>query len=322
MHLLDGHYEDAITSYDSLFKNYDYVFPKDAFLAAQLAAHLEKNDQCFSFLKKGIVNGLPINSILNNSHLGRWAESSQGQQLTTNLVDSLYQIYTEKINQGYRTEIVKMTKDDQYLRDKNETFLNAVVFNHKLKPRLYKKWMQQAEDQSRSILQLTKKRGFPSHKIIGTHHQDTYSKFGTNLSSSYATVILFHFDFAWEIFKDELPAQLEQGNITPKQFALIRDFATRNYMMGEVKDPAYQDYEYFIRWTQNKTKVNEESRKERANWIKENKTSIDKSRTAIGLVPYDYGMKKKQMQFDYYDKRAQIKTENLPYFDLNYWGWD
>jgi hypothetical protein len=110
-----------------------------------------------------------------------------------------------------------MSKEDQKLRDKSETFLNAVIFNHKLKPKLYERFMKQAEVQSKTILELTKKFGFPSHKTIGTHRKSDHDKFGTNYSSKYAFIILAHYDYAYQLFEDVLPEQLKLGNITPKQ---------------------------------------------------------------------------------------------------------
>ncbi|MCG8573607.1 MAG: hypothetical protein MI810_01890 [Flavobacteriales bacterium] len=323
--ILDSNYSQAIKTYDELFRNYDFVFPKDALVAAQVAAFEKDAERCIEFLKIGVKNGLPPSSIMRNPHFYRLSNSTDQNTpdwTETTFFDSLVYLNKQRINQQYRDTIIEMVKEDQYLRDKNETFLNAVIFNHKLKPRLYKKWMAQAHQQAHTVLEFTKEYGFPSHKVIGTHRSEDYSKFGTNYSSSYATIILYHYDFAWQILKEELPEQLKKGNINPKQYALLRDFATRHYLFGKVEDEAYSDYHYFVRWTHNETKLNDEKREDRKQWIEENKTAIDLSRDSIGLLPYDYGIKMRFNQWGFNRNRDSLKTTPLPYFDFNYWGWD
>lgn len=322
--LLDSNYNKAIKIYKNTFSKYEFIFPKDAYISAQIASYVGDDSSCFYFLNNGVKNGLPMESVLNNPHLSKWITKQKLKNSAMHLANSLVTI---KYNNTYRDTIISMAKEDQRLRDKNETILNSAIFNHKLKPKLYKKWMNQAEIQTEKILEFTTQFGFPSHKIIGTHRKTDYDKFGTNFSSTYAFIILAHYDFAFQTFEEVLPEQLKMGNITPKQVALLRDFATRNYMYGEVKDTTFRDYKYFIRWIDNnkeriKNKNIETEIENRKNYIKENITKIDDDRKKIGLIPYAYQLKMQKNQSLFNKNREILKIEYFPYFDYNYSGWD
>lgn len=320
--ILDSNYNDAVETYQRIFSKFNFIFPKDAYIAAQIAAYSNQDESCLQFLIDGFKNGLPLENAVHNPHLLKWSSKPIAQILTAEFIDSLAQYDNNRYDKSYRDTIIAMVKEDQRLRNKNETFLNAVIFDHKLKPRLYKKWMQQAENQSKLILELTKQKGFPSHKTIGTQRVIDYDEFGTSYKSQYATIILFHYDFAYQILESELPLQLKLGNITPKQYALLRDFATRHLLFGEVKDTQYQDYKYFVRWIENDKKVNKEYIENRRKWIEVNLEQINKNRSEIGLIPYEYQEKMKSVQAKYVKNFEVLKTENLPYFDFNYWGWE
>jgi hypothetical protein len=320
MAIIDGNYENAIGLYNNAFEDFDFIFPKDAYIASQVASYWDDYHSFKKFIIKGIKNGLPIESIKRNPHLFSNFDDFSKEKLNNEYLDSLCQVNTARINKSYRDTIIQMVKEDQRLRDKNETFLNAKIFNHKLRPRLFKKWMKQAEEQSQFILEMTKTHGFPSHKIIGTHRIEDYDKFGTSYKSQYATIILFHYDFAYQLFEEVLPEQLRLGNISPKQVALLRDFATRHLMFGKEEDKLYEDYQYFIRWTHNSNKKNEI--KIRDKWIAGNIETINKEREKIGLVPLDYQNKIKEIQFLYGKNYENLKTEKMAYFDFNYWGWE
>ena len=318
--ILDSNYFHAISIYDSIFINYDFVFPDDTYIAAQLASYLKLNEKCFLYLKKGIQNGLDLESSLQNYHLLNWSKTSEGLMMTGQLIDSLKMINSSRINWELKLKMVEMIKKDQEIRDKSETFLNAMIFNHHLKPRLYKKWKIQSTEFSEEILKLTKLYGFPSHKIIGTNDERLVKKFRTSSMSNYATIILYHNDNSWNLLKDELYTQLEQGNITPKQYALIRDFATRQYVFGGMTDSTLVDFKYFIRWTTNTD--DQKSYDIKQKWIMKNLQTIDSARLEIGLTSYEYQEKKRKMQFAYNKENTKEIKSTLACFDFKFFSLD
>lgn len=320
MALLDSNYHQSIAIYKEAFQSYNFVFPKDCFIAAQLAAYVKDSNTCRYFLGKGMENGLPWNEIEGNIHLHRWLNASPHHKASLS-IDSLQNIYHNKIDQELRREIIAMTVEDQKLRDRVETPLNHFFF-YLLKPFAQRRFDKQANEFSKKIHQLTIEHGFPSHRLIGTHDSTDYKKFGTEMGSDYATIILFHSDFAWHYLKGTLPEELQKGNISPKQYALLRDFATRHYMYGKVKDAAYADYTYFIRWTYNGKHLGKKARYRRKEQVREMEAAIDSARAKIGLPPYRYDRLKKKMTLSYEKLERTSPSIESPVFDLRFWSWD
>lgn len=318
----DSNFTAALSIYETQFLAYPFIFPKDAYIAAQVAIATDNYMLAKYFVYRGISCGLDSGTLKANPHTYKWWVNNLGNTISVTIYDSLRKINEARINQTLRMQMVELIRKDQKLRKRNETYLNAVVFNHKLKPRLYRKWMRQADSQSLQILQLTRKHGFPSHQLIGSNDGEIYRRFGTNMRSTYATVILFHANHAWQFFEKDLPAQLEKGNITPKQYALLRDFATRHVITGKLKDSAFIDYKYFIRWKSNVLEPDSIYRVNRANFIQQNMQTIDSARASIYLPSYKTGLKLSAMQSEFYEKYWGTKNANCLLFDFCYFEWD
>lgn len=55
---IDSNYTKCFLTYDSLFKVYEFLFPRDCFTAGQLAFKAGKDSLAVEFLKKGVPFGL------------------------------------------------------------------------------------------------------------------------------------------------------------------------------------------------------------------------------------------------------------------------
>ncbi len=318
----DSNFNDALEIYQNQFYNYTFIFPKDAYIAAQVAIAIKNESLAKYFIYRGISCGIDSGTLTANPHTYRWWMQNRGTYMTVTIYDSLRKINEARINQSLRKQMVELITQDQKLRNRNERYLNAVVFNHKLKPRLFRKWMRQADSQSVQILKLTRQYGFPSHQLIGTNDRNIYRRFGTNMRSTYATVILFHANHAWQYFEKDLPAQLEKGYVTPKQYALLRDFATRHTITGNLKDTGFPDYQYFVRWKSNVMEPDSAYKVQRAIFIKQNMETIDSARASIFLPSYKTGIKIVEMQNAFYEKYWGPKNADCLLFDFCYFEWD
>lgn len=320
--VVDSSFDNALEIYQNQFKNYTFIFPKDAYIAAQVAIATQNESLAKYFIYRGISCGIDSGTLIANPHTHQWWMQNRGKSMTVTIYDSLRKINEARINQTLRKQMVDLIRKDQKLRNRNERYLNAVVFNHKLKPRLFRKWMRQADSQSLQILKLTRQYGFPSHQLIGSNNGKIYHRFGTNMRSTYATVILFHANHAWLYFEKDLPAQLEKGYVTPKQYALLRDFATRHTLTGNLKDTAFPDYLYFVRWKNNVMEPDSAYKAQRSIYIKQNMESIDAARASICLPTYKTGIKMVEMQNAFYEKYWGEKKADCLLFDFCYFEWD
>lgn len=316
--MLDSNYEESLNLYSEVILNNKNAIPKDCFIASQLAAFLRKDSLCNTLLERGLIYGMPKNEIALNPHL-----SAQQVRfpLDESRMDSLIYLYQNSIDTVYKKEIIRMYQRDQVLRNKNETFFNALLFNHKLKPKLWKDWNELSEDNVDRLHQLISEKGFPSEFTIGTNDGLLDSSNYSSLGSDYAMIMIAHYDSSWHVLKDLLWTSLRNGTISPKQFALTRDFATRSYMNDKKTNNSYSDYKYFIRWTHNSNRLNKKILRARYTWIEEHTEEINKSRKEIGLPTIECQNKAKSMDSRFRSRQDKTDISNSPLFDLRYWEW-
>jgi hypothetical protein len=322
--IAEQNYELAINIFDTIFRRYDFVFPRDCFIAAEVASYCRKDSIAFAFLKKGVRYGIHLDAIKSNPHLNRLQINKELWEAFCNEYPTLRTEYNRELDWDLKCELINMFKEDQLLRDRHETWLN-IKFHYKWN--LYKKWFTHSQVCTQRIKQIIEIYGFPSYSITGTVNSSFDSHFDNfRISSNEALIILYHYDFAYIELKDILFKEVERGNISAKEFALLRDFSTRFYIFGVVKDSTYKDYQYFVRWFSNNKKLHltkpseiEKRKKE----IESKIAIINADRSKIGLGTYEDQLKIKSIQdkFEIYYNQwySKEQKEFKPYFDFFYY---
>ncbi|UTW60812.1 hypothetical protein KFE98_12330 [bacterium SCSIO 12741] len=304
--LMDSLYEESLQRFDSAFHLVPYAQPKDLYLAAQVSAYLNQNQRCYNYLITGFVNGIPQSVLENNPYLKRWTSTEWGKKLTQSRLDSLYAVNEERINTWYKKRMAALYRQDQLLRDSCHLPVDSFPGGQQQKNLLYQKWMKQADRQSRQIMRYTVKYGFPSFQVIGCDDKRYFEDSDDGVGSKYGSIILYHSKTSWDLFKNVLMTQLEQGNLIPKQYALIRDFAARNYQTGYRPNAKYGNYVYYIRWNDQK----------KTPWSTTKLKWVNKNRYEIGLPPYRVYEKKENMAEQYFWGRVTLFEHVAPIFDL------
>jgi len=67
--ILSEKYSEAIDEYNLLLKDYDYVFPRDMYIAAQVAAYTQNESEFLKFLESAILRGCSEKALLFNRYI-------------------------------------------------------------------------------------------------------------------------------------------------------------------------------------------------------------------------------------------------------------
>lgn len=235
--IIDSNYSYAVYLYDSLFREYNFVFARHCYTATQTAIVAENLDKAFYFLKRGVRQGLTKDLIQYTPLLRDIQDDKRWGDFIENQYDSLRSLYLSSIDLNLRDEIGKLYALDQlYTRKVNESkFIRYFISNHSWK-RNIKKLVE------RKLVPLIQTYGFPGEKQIGlkaisfkyesdsviTNTLDNYTKghgFIGNLSAQY--MLIHYFSTSHEAFNDLLIDEVKKGNLEPYQYASICDFQAK-----------------------------------------------------------------------------------------------
>lgn len=307
--ILDSAYSESLIIYDSVFKQYDFVYAKHCYTATQLAVKEEREDLAFFFLEKGIKQGLTISLIENAPIISDITKSNKWEKFRLEKYDSLRKIYLNNINIQLRDEVEKLYAIDQhYTRMVNNSRFIKYLFKNK-------KWKKEVEELvEKRLIGIIKKYGFPGEKLIGIREE--YIRFnenGTvndslmqikanngvrylgNLSAQY--MLIHYFSNPQSNFNTLLKQELKKGNIEPYQYASICDFQAK---YGK----KYKNEGYYNQWHRD---MNMEKR-----------NSINKRRLNIGLETFEELKMKEKRNYKILKEIEKGNYQHIKIYTL--WG--
>ncbi|RFC54323.1 hypothetical protein DXU93_07800 [Brumimicrobium aurantiacum] len=221
--ILDTNYSDAVAIYDSLFKEYEFVFAKHIYTATQTAIENNDLEKAFDFIKKGALEGVKINEVDKDPILVKLKKDSRWEAFRLEY-DSLRKIYIRNVNWEARNCINKMYDLDQEYRDKHE----LKPWNFMLKPFIRMKWNKVlGEMVNKELTPLIDSLGFPGERLVGLDEQWMHHKRRNDgLESTFGFFILIHyFSKPRDTSLNEmLYDEIKKGNILPEQYAALIDF--------------------------------------------------------------------------------------------------
>ncbi|MEL7002565.1 MAG: hypothetical protein AAFN93_07495, partial [Bacteroidota bacterium] len=157
-------FNKAISSLDSLFKRYDFVFLRDIRLAAELSAFQGDTTSTIYFIRQGIENGWTWKSIKKKELFAPFRNNQEWQKME-NDYGAIHSKYLKRLNMPLREESHKMLKRDQ-------TKALGVFFRigEKAKARhAQKKFGPHSEKQMKQLNSILDRYGYPGEKLIGNN---------------------------------------------------------------------------------------------------------------------------------------------------------
>jgi hypothetical protein len=213
--IVEGKYATAIHLFDSLFKQFDFLFLRDVKVATELSAFENDYKSGLEFTRLGIKAGWTLKSINKNDNLRPIREQQEWAKITK-AYDSLRKIYLSRLNFQVKELVHEMIKKDQ-----KKAFGAILRIGQKSKRRYAeKKFAPHSEDQLEKLEPILDEYGYPGERIIGndiwvsvilSHH----NSISVNYNSK---------DTVYAQLRPKLLKALKLGEISPYEFAQIEDW--------------------------------------------------------------------------------------------------
>ncbi len=301
---LDSEYVEAVRIYDSVYFKFDFKYPKDFLVAAQVALLAKDSNRMFKFLnvaKQNQINVKRIEQIPLFDSIKKtfdWIDFFKSNE---------NQVTSSNIDYNYCKIIDSLFALDQKLRDSDQKwYTNKYII---MRPKLKRKWQRVCSSSVKIIDSLSKIKGFPNYKNIGVDNGSNPKYSNLSLTCSRAVIIIYHMDYCFSRYGKKLIEEVKKGNLHAYHFALIRDMETRQLIRKGEKNEECSRYGFYVRWEPSPMYIYEKEF--------DDIEKINKNRAEIGLTSYLYERKKKTAQniFNGQIKRNR-KLIDWFYYDL------
>ncbi len=213
--IIERKYSTAINLFDSLFKQFDFLFLRDIKVATELSAFEKDYKSGLKFTRLGIKAGWTLESINKNDNLRSLKEQREWYKIMS-AYDSLHQIYLSRLNFQVKEQVHEMFKKDQ-----KKAFGALLRIGQKAKRRYSeKKFAPHSEHQLRELEQILNEYGYPGERLIGN------SLWGSVILSHHNSISVNYNskDTIYAQLKPKLLNALKKGEISPYELAQIEDW--------------------------------------------------------------------------------------------------
>ncbi len=240
----------AAQRYDSLYKNYQFIYGFHSFKALQVACKLQDEARICKWLTKCITQGIPLwmvranditNPILNYNYT----------QTIIQAYDSLHSIHLSSIDTVLANRMWTMILKDQRRTEKvnNGFFLFKVVY--------YPRWLYNNKKQLDALIKIMDTIGYPGEKLCGFRPDLIDSTIAYNLfkqkgptcirHTSGQTMLMHAYSNPRRDIQDKLYKNVANGNMPAYQYAIAVDF------MAEYGRQKYGTYSHYYEWFRRKS---------------------------------------------------------------------
>ena len=213
--IVEGKYTSAINIFDSLFKQFDFLFLRDIKVATELSAFEKDYKSGLKFTRLGIKAGWTLESIKKSDNLQSLKEYSEWAKILSEY-DSLHKTYLSRLNFQVKEQVNEMFKKDQ-----KKAFGAFIRIGQKSKRRYSeKKFAPHSEHQLGKLEQILNEYGYPGERLIGN------SLWGSVILSHHNSISVNYNskDTIYAQLKPKLLNALKQGEISPYELAQIEDW--------------------------------------------------------------------------------------------------
>lgn len=213
--IASNQFNEALSRYDQLFQQYEFVFLEDYKIAAQLAAHLGDEYRAFDYLGLGVSNGWTLKEIKKHQLLKPLKKNPRWFDLEKSY-EALRQDFEDRINDSLRAVIRDLSKEDQ-----------KMAFKYLLKPsqKARDKFIAQEviplnERQMEQLQTILDQIGYPGEKLIGNSvWMSTILGHHNSISPEYQQA-----DTIFPRLKPQLLQAVNRGEMDPLDLAIIDDW--------------------------------------------------------------------------------------------------
>lgn len=218
---LDGKTDSAYVYYDRAFADFDFVFVKDCYMAAQIA-YVKGSNKYVSYLDKGFRNGLKWQELRLSPVLKPLIDDTTAFKRKFRKYPEQRKTYLNRINK----HVWKHVRDD-FIADQKEKLLPTEQYGPIVTRRIM------------NLKTLVAVVGFPGDKLIGISQPDMMKELGEKeqdypgglsspdvyegLSEHHLFPLLIHYPCSYDVFEKDWPGFIKKGQVHPGDVALLYD---------------------------------------------------------------------------------------------------
>ncbi|MBA3829458.1 MAG: hypothetical protein H0X33_11020 [Taibaiella sp.] len=197
-YLVDNKIDSCFYYYDKAFAEFDFVFVKDAFIAAQ--AGIKHNDarRVVQYLIKGALNGMRADCINTCVIFDAMKETALYVKVRLGM-DSAYDIYSRTHDTKLANEWAQRFSLDLDAKDNGSTTEHKGI----------------VADNAKAVKELMKIKGFPGEKILGPIDDCR------DMGNYHAMISLLEYDCGVAEMHDQLWEAVKRGELHPRDFAAL-----------------------------------------------------------------------------------------------------
>lgn len=218
--LLQSEFKPCLDQYRITFEAYPKTFARDAFVAFQVACMVKDTVEISYYFEKSVSNGVTWEPIDYSDYFRKVVSADQAyHERLEALYDVCRERYEQSINGKLREYILGLLKDDDDHRTTNQdSALNV-------------RWFAVMDMNAKKIDSIIQRNGFPGEHVTGIFNSEIERVIGSNEFPTGVQImtvpsrIFYHNPCAFQTVKNELLAAIKNGELTPKEYALLYEWS-------------------------------------------------------------------------------------------------
>lgn len=218
--LMQTKMKDCLKHYKQTFEEYPKSFARDAFVAFQIACMVEDTNYISYFFEKSVSNGITWEPIKYSEFYKSFSSNKLAYQKR---LEVLYDISREKyekaIDRNIREYILQLLANDDKHRQVDNDSVKTIT------------WLKIMDGNGKKLDSLIQKIGYPGEHIAGIYNSEVVlvrgsKDYPTGIQlHSVPSRIFYHNSCTFQSVKEELLNALKNGELTPKEYALIHEWS-------------------------------------------------------------------------------------------------
>lgn len=208
-------FSSALSIYETIIEDYDFVFLRDYKIATQIAFLVGNKQQAFTYLRKGIMAGWTLKELKKDKFLAPLRDEAEWKIIKKDY-DGFRSQYLARIDESTRKRVKKMYKRDQWKA------LGAFIKMSEKAREKYtlNKFAPHSENQIAQLIEILEIEGYPGEKHIGNDFwMSTIVSHHNSISVTYNKA-----DTLYPALKTAFLQAIVEGEMSPYEYALIEDW--------------------------------------------------------------------------------------------------
>lgn len=221
-------YEDALTQYEKLFKEYDFIFLREYKVASQISLLIGEKEKGLKYIKKAISNGWELNHLKEQKFINKNLLDSDWETIEKQY-KKLQNQFLNKIDSTLKNKVRSLFEKDQKIA--YEAYI--IEDEQEQEKFIAENFPKHSERQLANLLEVIETNGYPGEFLIGNDYWvSTILSHHNSQGVEYVKK-----DTLFDFIRPKLIKFLKEGYISPYEIALPEDW--RKTVLSEWNESAY-----------------------------------------------------------------------------------